>query len=104
MAESQENPLPPTGEVIVDPLVPDDLAPPEAAGNEDPDDEKEEKNAETKPPNKLLAEVRQKNEQGLLQNYLLLVPGTRIYTKWSKRFKNKYVKEHLLTHHGLKLF
>ena len=83
---------PPIEEVIVGRQTPDDLIQ-ETAGNGDHNDMKEEIDAGDKPPGKLLTEIKEKNQQGLLQNYRLLVPGTRIYTKWFGRFKKKHVKK-----------
>ena len=52
----------------------------------------EEDQAGNKPPGKLLIKIKEKNQQALLQDYSLLVPGIRIYTKWFGRFRKKFVK------------
>ena len=43
--------------------------------------------ANDKPPGELLARLKEKNKQELLQDYSLLAPGSRIYLKWFKRFR-----------------
>ena len=42
-----------------------------------------------KPPREMLKLVRDKNAKGLLQDYSLLGPGTRIYLRWPDRFKKR---------------
>ena len=70
------------------------------AGTEGHEDMKEEEKEETlvlqedtpasdKPPAELLARIREKNKQGLLQDYSLLGPGSRVYLKWMDRFRKK---------------
>ena len=74
--------------------------PPGAVGGEGHEGVKEEekdgtvvlqegRTAKDKPPAELLARIREKNKKGLLQDYSLLGPGSRVYLKWPDRFRKK---------------